>query len=230
MTGDNREGANRSVSRNAGRRVARDLSTFTALTGDFYRGEIDRATTWRSRLDQTTNWAVIVVTAILTWAFSGEGRPHYVVLIGMFGVTAFLLMEANRYREYDVWRNRVRTLQTHLIAEAFDPGETLDGDWQARLSEDLRKPAFDLSFQGALNHRLRRSYLALLSILALAWLARITVYRPQEAWQQTASILVIPGEAVVAVVGGFLAALLLLTVWSVRGTGTEEFEAERRLR
>lgn len=61
--------------RSTGARIAEDLSALTSLTGAFYRGEVDRTTSWRSRLDQTTNWAVVVVTAILTWSFS-SGEAH----------------------------------------------------------------------------------------------------------------------------------------------------------
>ena len=101
-----------------GAQIAEELASFTSLVGELYRGEVDRTTTWRARLDQTTNWAVVFVAAILTWAFSSPDHPHFVILIGVFGVSAFLVMEATRYREYDVWRGRVRTLQTELMAEA----------------------------------------------------------------------------------------------------------------
>jgi uncharacterized membrane protein len=37
-----------------------------------YRGELHRMKLWRERLDRTTNWAVPLMTAILTWAFSNE--------------------------------------------------------------------------------------------------------------------------------------------------------------
>jgi len=72
----------------------------------------------------------VVVAAILTWAFSSSDNPHYVLLIGVFAVAAFLVMEANRYREYDVWRDRVRTIQTDVIAEQYDPSETPSREWR----------------------------------------------------------------------------------------------------
>jgi len=205
-------------------RVARDLSAFTEVTTDFYRGEIDRATSWRARLDQTTNWAVVVVAAVLTWAFSGENRPHYVVLIGIFAVTAFLLMEANRYQEYDVWRDRVRTIQRGLMAEVFDPNRPTDGDWQEKLGEELRNPDLHISFREAMTHRLRRSYLALVTILVVAWIARVTVFVPEESMERTAQILFIPGAIVIGVVALFYATLFVITIWSARGTRTEEFQ------
>lgn len=224
MTEDEFDADSPENGQSVGERVAGDLSTYVSLVGDYYRGEVDRATTWRARLDQTTNWAVVIVAAVLTWAFSGDSRPHYVILIGVIGVTTFLLMEANRYREYDAWRHRVRTLQKNLFAEVFSPGHAPDADWQDRLGEELREPAIEISFRGALHHRLRRSYLALLSILLLAWGARVTAYAPEESWHQTASILGFPGEAVAGIVVAFFAVIVALTLWSAREDRTREFQ------
>ncbi|WP_459193355.1 DUF2270 domain-containing protein [Halosimplex sp. J119] len=197
---------------------------FANLTGDFYRGEVERTASWRGRLDQTTNWAVVVVGAILTWAFSSGDNPHYVILIGVFGVTAFLVMEATRYQEYDVWRNRVRMLQTDLYAEMYAPSSSGDHDWQTPLGEDLRSPEFNLTMREALTHRLRRSYLALLLILLAAWVARVTVYESSQSWTETASILGVSGAVVATIVGLFYAVVVLVAAVSVRGETVMEFQ------
>jgi uncharacterized membrane protein len=194
------------------------------ITPHFYRGEIDRTTAWRSRLDQTTNWAVVVVAAILTWAFSSPDNPHYVLLIGVFAVAGFLVMEANRYREYDVWRDRVRTIQKEAFAAEFDPSESPGTDWRADLAEQLRHPTFSVSFRHALAHRLRRIYLLLLLILLVSWVTRITVFDPDQQWPQAASILGVPGEFVVGAVGVFYAVLLSIAVFSALGSRVREFE------
>ena len=204
--------------------LSTDLTAFTDLTTAFYRGEVDRTTVWRSRLDQTTNWAVVVVAAILTWAFSSTDNPHFVILIGIFGITAFLVMEANRYREYDIWRGRVRTLQEEVFAQMYDPEQSPDSDWQTEMSDDLRNPKFALSFREALTHRLRRSYLPLLLILLAAWTARITVFEATEPWHVTAGILGVSGEIVVIIVGGYYALLIAITAWSARGGRVQEFK------
>jgi uncharacterized membrane protein len=224
MTDDDTELPSDREAGSIGARIADDPSAATAMTADFYRGEVDRTTTWRARLDQTTNWAVVVVAAILTWAFSSSENPHYVILIGVFGITAFLAMEATRYREYDIWRNRVRTLQSELIADVLALDRSPGADWQTRLSEELRDPGFEITFPQALSHRLRRSYLALLLILLVAWLARITVFEPSEPWRRTASIFLIPGDVVVALVGVFYVLVVGITVWSARDERVREFQ------
>nr|WP_255647715.1 DUF2270 domain-containing protein [Natrinema zhouii] len=76
---------------------------------------------WRERLDRTSNWAVIVMSGVLTWGFSGRNRPHYILLLGLAALTAFLIMEAQRYRGYDLWRGRVRTLQKKRLRVRIRP-------------------------------------------------------------------------------------------------------------
>jgi len=224
MVTDDSEATTANPDSAAADRIPEGESAVASLTGEFYRGEVDRMATWRGRLDQTTNWAVVVVGAILTWAFSSADNPHYVILIGVFGVTAFLTMEAVRYREYDIWRNRVRVLQQDLFAQMYSPDPSAESDWRTELGDELRNPRFEMSFQQALTHRLRRSYLALLLILLAAWIARITVFEASEPWRQTASILTIPGEVVTAVVVVFYVAVIAVAAYSARGGRVQEFQ------
>jgi uncharacterized membrane protein len=204
--------------------LAENTTTRGALIGDFYRAEVTRMVAWRSRLDQTTRWAVIVVAAILTWTFSSLDNPHYVLLIGMFGVTAFLFVEAHRYREYDIWRMRVRLLQKHVFVGVLSPETLRDTDWQSNLSESLSAPAFTMPFRDAVRHRLRRVYLPLLLLLLIAWLARITVFHPDETWRQTAAIPGLDGVKVVVFVVLFYVTVVGVALWSVRDVEVREFQ------
>jgi len=178
-----------------------------------YRGEIHRMKLWRERLDRTTNWAVIVMGAILTWAFSSEGNPHYIILIGMATVGVFLTIEARRYRAYDIWRSRVRTMQENAFAHALDPSiEVPDVTWRVKLSRDYRTPTIAITAEEAIAHRLRRVYLPLFTVLVLAWAIRISEFSLQ-TWPTSAAIGSIPGLAVSATVAG---AFLLLVIVAAR--------------
>jgi uncharacterized membrane protein len=165
-----------------------------------YRGEIHRMRFWRERLDRTTNWAVIVIAAILTWAFSSESNPHYVLLAGASILSVFLVIEARRYRGYDIWRSRYRVLQQNVFAYGLDPSQGLeDPDWRAQLSTDYRQPCLKISRMEAIAHRLRRVYLPLLSIILGAWLIRVTAFA-DTPWPASAAIGKIPGSIVSGVV------------------------------
>jgi len=198
----------------------------SSLGAHFYRSEMERAATWRGRLDQTTNWAVVVIAAILTWAFSSDSNPHYVILIGQLATVAFLFIEAHRYREYDVWRARVRLLQDNFFAPVFDGKPADSPDWRSRVGANLRGPELQMPFVRAVGHRLQRVYFPLLTVLLAAWLARIAVYGGDTTWRQEAAVADVPGLIVVGVVLAAYLVALALTVWSYHSASTREFDGD----
>src|SRR5262245_46863252 len=65
-----------------------------------YRGEIYRSTIWRTRLDNTTNWAVVTLGIVLSVTFSSaEASPLPLLLAGILCIV-FLIFEARRYRYF----------------------------------------------------------------------------------------------------------------------------------
>ncbi|WP_277556107.1 DUF2270 domain-containing protein [Halobaculum limi] len=178
-----------------------------------YRGELHRMKLWRERLDRTTNWAVILLAAVLTWAFTSTSNPHYVILVGNLAVGLFLVIEARRYRAYDVWRSRVRTIQQHVWARGLDPERPLtDANWRRDLAEDYDQPTLKITAEEAIAHRLRRVYLPLFAILNGAWVLRVTAFTA-EPWPASAAIGMIPGLVVAGAVG---VAMLAASVVALR--------------
>lgn len=205
--------------------VGNDSDSLLAMLGHFYRGEVERTVSWRTRLDQTTNWSVVLMAAILTFVFSSENNPHYVLLIGALAVAAFLIIESQRYQEYDAWRYRVRLIQRHYIANITDRDQSPEPEWRDKLARDLREPTFEISRLRAITHRLKRVYLLLLTVLLAAWVLRITVF-DDSTWSEAASIANIPGVVIVAVVGLLYLALCGLALWSFYGSRAREFQEE----
>lgn len=210
-----------------GDKIGSDVSETSSVLGDAYRGELDRETTWRERLDQTTTWAVTVMAAILTWAFSSPDNPHYVILVGVVAVATFLLIEARRYRDYDVYRSRVRLFQENLLAGVLDPSQEREHEnWRVELSDDYRNPAIKITLLEAVANRLRRIYFALLTVLLLAWVFRITAFVASDSVFETAAVGSFPGLAVVVVIATFYAALLAIMLWPRDREAKEEFDEE----
>lgn len=210
-----------------GEAVRTDRSGLITLLGHFYRGQLDRETTWRNRLDRTTDWSVIVIATLLTWAFTSTENPHYVLLIGMLLVVVFLLIDVRRYQAYDVWRSRIELLEGDLFAQVFDPEPDVEHhEWPTLMSEDLRRPVVKVGVREAVTKRLRRIYLPLVTILVLGWLFHITIFQPHEPWLESAAVVGAPGPAVVVSVGVFYVAGLLLALWPVRQAVSHEFHGE----
>src|SRR3954466_3136861 len=80
-----------------------DSSEITALS-HLYRGQLYRSTVWRTRLDATTNWAVVTTGISLSLTFSSaSATPLPLGRVGLL-VAVVLSIEARRYRFFDFWR------------------------------------------------------------------------------------------------------------------------------
>lgn len=187
----------------------------------YYRGEIGRMTSWRDRIDRTSNWSMTVVAGLLSVSLSTPTSHHGVVLFAMLLISVFLLIEARRYRFFDVYRARVRQLERHYFAQALCPQAELKPDWAEAIAASLRKPVFLISYRAALFRRIRRNYGWMYLILLLAWALKISSPKLQQGeapvefvgsfWQVigNADLGPLPGGFVLALVCAFHVALLL---------------------
>jgi uncharacterized membrane protein len=103
-----------------------------------YRGEVYRSTVWRTRLDATTNWAVVATGLALSLTFSTpEASPLPLVLVGLL-IALFLSVEARRYRFFDFWRIRAHILELHLFGPILrGEGVRLDNGWNQTLYQKI---------------------------------------------------------------------------------------------
>ena len=150
---------------------------FNTALAHFYRGEIQRSNVWRTRLDATTNWAVITAGATLSFVFSSPDNPHFAIPINSILVSIFLFMEARRYRYYEVWANRVRVLETGYFAPMLSH-QTIapDKEWAEHISADLLTPHFTISEWEAVGRRLRSNYIWIFLLLALSWTLKVYLH------------------------------------------------------
>ena len=142
-----------------------------------YRGEVYRSTIWRSRLDHTTNWAVVTTGIALSLTFQGpNASPLPLVLVGLL-VIVFLHLEARRYRYFNVWRARCRLMETEMFAPILR-GEGLrrDGRWNTLLAEDYAQPNFHIGYPLAVGRRLRKNYGYILAVQAVAYYGKLAIH------------------------------------------------------
>ena len=148
-------------------------SEFTTAMVHFFRAEVSRANVWRMRLDTTTNWAVVTTGAAISFAFTQAHTTHYVIILNVLLVTMFLVIEARRYRYYELWSYRVRLMETDFFAAMLVPPFHPSPDWAEALSENLLHPNFHISFLEAVGRRLRRNFLYIYAVIGVAWLTKL---------------------------------------------------------
>jgi len=190
-------------------------SEFTTAMAHFFRAEVQRANVWRSRLDATTNWAVLSTGAALTIAFS-QSSHHGVILLNTLLITLFLYIEARRYRYYELWSSRIRLMETDFYAAMLVPPFQPAPDWAESLAENLLQPHFPISMWEAVGRRLRRNYIWIYLILSIAWLAKTALYpnavTTWDVFLANASIGPLPGAIVISLGMVFMGSVLLLAL------------------
>src|SRR5262245_21653942 len=187
----------------------------------FYRGEVQRSNTWRNRLDTTTNWAVLTAGATLSFVFSSPSNPHFVIPINSILVAIFLLMEARRYRYYEIWSSRVRVLETGYFSQLLAPEtQPADESWAEHLAADLITPHFTITEWEAVGRRLRRNYLWIFALLALSWNLKVYLHplpaRNFDAFIDRATVGIVPGWIVFVVGVVFNVAIAIFAIGTVR--------------
>ena len=186
-----------------------------------YRGEMYRSTVWRTRLDTTTNWAVVTTGIALSVTFSSvQATPLPIVLVS-FLLAAFLLFEARRYQYFDIWNTRLRVIESCF----YDPilrarGTCTDSDWNEVLADDLKRLRLHIGLLDAVGLRLRRNYGWIFAIQIASYWSKIGVHPTplasfSDLWERTA-VGPVPGQVVLTVGAFFYLSLLAIGVITFR--------------
>jgi uncharacterized membrane protein len=185
-----------------------------------WRGEVYRSTVWRVRFDNTTNWAVVTTGIAFSASFSAaNASPLPLALVGLL-VVFFLLIEARRYRYFNIWRLRARTLETNfyvpmLRGEATSP----DAGWTRRIAQDYRDPKHRITYASAVGRRLRGNYAWIFAIQALAYYGKLAIHpvamtSMADLWQR-AAIGPVSGKLVLAAGVLFHGSWVVFGVWTL---------------
>lgn len=197
----------------------------TGALAHLYRGEVYRSTVWRTRLDATTNWAVLATGVALSVSFGSDtASPLPLALVGLL-VAVFLIIEARRYRFYDFWRVRTHVMELNFFGPMLlGQGVRVDNRWNEVLFEDYRSPSLHISMLEAVGRRLRRNYGWIFAIQLAAYVGKILIHPfpivTLDEFFDRAAVGPIPGEAVM--ICGFLfhstwLTIAIGTLWSRRG-------------
>ena len=192
-----------------------------------YRGELYRSTVWRTRLDATTNWAVLTTGIALSLTFSSPSASSLpLVLVGLL-VAVFLSIEARRYRFFDFWRVRAHVLELHFFGPILrGQSVRVDNGWNEILYQDYHSPKLHITFLEAAGRRLRRNYGWIFAIQVTAYFGKLMIHPEpiaslDEVWRR-AAMGPVPGQLMLLAGLAFHATWLtvaVVTLRSRRGAG-----------
>jgi uncharacterized membrane protein len=153
-----------------------ESSAFHTAMAHFYRGEIHRMTIWRTRLDTTSNWAILLTTGLTTFTLGSASVPHYTLLLGLALNSICMLLEGRRYQHLHHAEWRLRILEEGYFAPWCE-AETPAPGWAKDLAADLHEPRGTIPLLDAVRLRLRRNYALLFFFITAVWLTKLFIHR-----------------------------------------------------
>jgi uncharacterized membrane protein len=187
-----------------------------------YRGEMYRSKIWRTRLDATTNWAVVTTGIAMSVTFSAADATPLPIVLVSFLVTVFWVLEARRYRLYDIWRTRVRVLEANFYGPLLRGRRAgPDQPWSQVLADDYTGVYFHIGYFEALGRRLRRNYAWIFAVQVVSYWGKLAIHPVpltslQELWAR-AAVGPVPGQLVLAAGAVFYLGLVVLALTTLRG-------------
>jgi uncharacterized membrane protein len=196
----------------------------------FYRGEVQRSTVWRERLDATTNWAVLTTAGMLSFSLADKQQEHIILLLSNLIILCYLFIEARRFRYFEVYRARVRMLEENFLNPVLMRElESPMASWRESVAQDLDLPKYKTTLLESIGFRLRQNYIYIFFIVLGGWVVKL-LFHPKiaqsgwEVWNR------VGGEWVptwLVLGGGLLFYISLFTVmWWARHVHVGEPEDE----
>jgi len=155
-----------------------DNTQFITAVSHLYRAEMNRMSVWRHRLDVTSNWTVILATALTTFTLGSVDVPHYTLLLGLALVMISILLEGRRYRHLHHSKWRLYLIESGFFSNILSPARRSEPspDWRRLLAADLRHTHFSISWFTGMRLRLRRNYLMVIGFMSAVWVAKLFIH------------------------------------------------------
>mgnify|MGYP000256481579 FL=1 len=131
------------------------------------------------------------------------------------------MLEARRYRYFNVWRARARWLETHFYAPLLYDGDLhMEENWQQVLAEDYLHPRYHVGFLISIGRRIRRNYLWILLIQSMAFAGKLAIHpTPVTSLDEAlsrADVGPLPGSVIVAFGAFYVVIWSAIALWSYR--------------
>lgn len=135
----------------------------------FYRGEMNRLTCYRTRLDGSFHYAIILTsTLFVLYLQQPVVLSRYFPLTILFMNMFFCFIEARRYRYYLVSQNRVQQMEKGFLCLQI-LGTVQDDAWKQSIREMYENVDYTHTLGYCFCLRYFRNYIWLVDTIAILW-------------------------------------------------------------
>lgn len=134
----------------------------------FYRGEMNRLTCYRSRLDSTFQFSIILISALMTFYLQEKIVFRYFPIYLLCLVLFFCCIETRRYRYYLICQHRVSMMEQGFLCNQILCDKDAD-DWNKDIYTIFTNVEFTQRFLKCFIIRYFRNYIWLVDLIICLW-------------------------------------------------------------
>jgi uncharacterized membrane protein len=140
---------------------------YLQVIAHFYRGEMNRLTVYRSRLDNTFQYSILFTSVLLIYYLENKKNDLFPLYIIFFNIL-FCFIESRRYRYFMISQNRI-----NLMEKGFFSDQVLNNnnniDWKNELNDCFINVKFTHSLIYSFIIRYFRNYIWLIDSILILW-------------------------------------------------------------
>jgi len=140
---------------------------YLQVVAHFYRGEMNRLTVYRTRLDNTFQYCIILTSALLVFNLQHSNLLYFPLLI-IFLNLFFCFIETRRYRYFLIIQNRVCIMEKGFLCKQVLEIEN-NLDWKNELVNIFSNVAYTKGFFTCYCIRYFRNYIWLIDLILGVW-------------------------------------------------------------
>jgi len=145
---------------------------YLQVVAHLYRGEMNRLTIYRQRVDIISNWAISLMSALIVLYIGNDSISPYAILVLACMMMLFSFIEARRYMYYRVSQHRVRLLEEGFYAGEVFGGGSADSAFVESMTKSLRNPERTTTLLRSWATRFYRNYIWFFYVILGAWSIR----------------------------------------------------------
>lgn len=146
---------------------------YLQVIAHLYRGEMNRLTTYRQRLDTISNWSISTLIALIVFYIGNDKIPAKIIFIFIMPIFLFSLIEARRYRYYLVSQSRINCIEKGFYVQEIFQIEIPQYQHRHDLIQSLSCPSYPISLWKAWLIRFYRNYIWLIYFVLMTWFLKI---------------------------------------------------------
>lgn len=146
---------------------------YLQVIAHFYRGEMNRMTVYRQRLDTTIQYTISLSSIMIVYFMSSNCSIYFPFFI-LFLIQFFCSLETRRYQYFLISQNRIKILEEGFFINTI-LNENNNYNWKDNLINHLKNNNYIFPFYKSFIIRYKRYYIWITDFILGCWLFKLYI-------------------------------------------------------